>query len=88
MESGKGVFLSIFQTPFYGVPNIQQKRIPLNDNIVWCNYSRVIRDLSKKGSFFLLNALKYLGARLFYSIYVQKLLIFKNVFLSKKIPET
>ena len=38
-----------------------KKRFPLNDNIVWCKYSRVIKDFSKSGSFFLLNAPKDLG---------------------------
>ena len=70
------------------LPNIEQKRIPLNDNIVWCKRSRVIKDLSKSGSFFLLNASKYLDARLFYSFYAETLCIFWNVFLSRKIRET
>ena len=79
MNSGKGVFLSVCLPP-----NIEQKRIPLNDNIVCSKYFRVIKDLPKSGSFFLLNAPKYLGARLFYSLYAQTLRIFWNVFLSKK----
>ena len=70
------------------VPNTDQKRIPMNDNIAWCKYSRVSKDLLKRGSFFLLNAPKYLDARLFYSFYPQTLRIFWNVFLSRKIRET
>ena len=88
MDSGKGFFISFPNTSLWLLPNIEQKRIPLNDNIVWCKYSRVIKDLSKSGSFFLLNSPKYLGARIFYSLYVQTLLIFWNVYFSKKNRET
>ena len=70
------------------VPNTDQKRIPLNDNIAWWKYSSVSKDLLKSESFFLLNAPKYLDARLFYSFYPQTLRIFWNVFLSRKIRET
>ena len=121
MDSVTGVFLSVFETPFYGcfhcvksvqyrvfsgpyfhvfeltterysislriqseygkirtrknsvfghflrsVPNIEHKRIPLNDDIVQI---LAIKDLSKSRSFFLLNLLKYLGTELFYSFY-------------------
>ena len=69
------------------LPNIEQKLIPLNDNIVWCKYSRVIKNLSKSGSFFLLNAPKYLGARLFYSLYARTLRIFWNVVVLSKRKE-
>ena len=86
MDSGKGVFLSVFRNFLWLLPNIQHKRITLNDSIVWCKYSRVIKDLSKSGNFFLLNAAKYFGARSFYSFYGQTLSIFWNVFLSKKTP--
>ena len=41
------------------VSNTDQKRIPMNDNIAWCKYSRVSKDLLKSESFFLLNAPKY-----------------------------
>ena len=71
------VFLSVFRTPFYGC-----------FNIVWCKYSRVIKDLSKKGSFFLLNAPKYLGAR-FFILSTRKLYVFSEMYSSqKKIRET
>ena len=44
--------------------NIEQKRIPLNDNIVSCKNSRIIKDFS----FFLLGLPKYLGTKLYYFI--------------------
>ena len=63
------------------------KRIPLNDNIVWCKYSKVIKDLSKSGSFFLIKCPEILRERdFFYFLYAQTLRIFWNVFLSKKTP--
>ena len=71
MDSGKGFFISFPNIILQLLPNIEQKRILLSDNIVWCKYSRVIKDLSKSESLFLLNARKYLGARLFHSFYVQ-----------------
>ena len=40
------------------LPNIEQKHIPLNYNIAWCENSRVVKDLSNNGGFFLLNLLK------------------------------
>ena len=69
------------------LPNIQQKLIPLKDIIVWCKHSRVIKDLSKSGSFFLLNAPKYLGARLFI-LSTCKLYVFSEIigFALKKNP--
>ena len=63
-DSGKGFFISLPNTFLWLLPNTEQKHVPLNDHIVWCKYSRVIKDLSKSGSLFLLNAPKYLGARL------------------------
>ena len=84
MDSGKGFFISFPNINLKLLPNIEQKRILLSDNIVWCKYSRVIKDLSKSESLFLLNARKYLGARLFHSFYVQTSRSFWNVFLSKK----
>ena len=45
------------------LPNIKQKRIPLNDNIVWSKNSRVIKDLSESGSFFLSNIPRCLGTK-------------------------
>ena len=47
------------------LPNIEQKRITLNDNIVWCKNSSVVKDLSNSGSFFLLSFPKYLNIILF-----------------------
>ena len=79
MDSGKGFFISFLNTFLWLLPNTEQRRTPLNDNIVWCKYSIVIKDLSESGSFFSLNAPKYLGARLFYSLYEQPLHIFRNV---------
>ena len=84
MDSGKGFFISFPNTFLCLLPNIEQRPIPLNDNIVWCKYSRVIKDLSKSGSLFLLNAPKYLGARLFYSLYVQTYTYFLKCILLKK----
>ena len=81
MDSGKGFFISFLNTFLWLLPNIEQRRTPLNDNIVWCKYSIVIKDLSESGSFFSLNAPKYLGARLFYSLYEQPLHIFRNVYI-------
>ena len=75
----------IWWKPFLGT---EHKWIPLNDNIVWCKYTRVIKNFSKSGSFFLLNAQKHLGVGPFYSLYTQTLRIFWNVFLSKKTRET
>ena len=85
MVSGKGI-LSVFRTPFHGCFQTLNRNafLPFNDNIVWCKYTRVIKDLSKSGSFFLLNAEKYFGARLFYSLYAQTLRIFWNVLSLKK----
>ena len=47
--------------------NSTESRIPLNDNIIWCKYSRVNKELSKREKKFLLNATKFLGARLILS---------------------
>ena len=58
LDSGKGFFLPVFPTPFYGC-------------FQTLNRNRVIKDLSKSGSFSLSNALKYLGARLLYSLFVK-----------------
>ena len=89
IDLGKDVFLSVFRTPFYGCFQT------LNSNaFLWMNLSCLVQILqshqrlqkksSKSGSFFLLNAPKYLGARHFYSLYAQTLPMFWNVFLSKK----
>ena len=45
-------------------------------NIVWCKYSRVIKDLSKGGSFFLLNAPKKLRCETFFILAARKLYVF------------
>ena len=76
MDSGKGFFISFPNIILQLLPNIEQKRILLSDNIVWCKYSRVIKDSSKSESLFLLNPRKYLGARPFHSLYAQSLRIF------------
>ena len=68
--------ISFPNTFLWLLPNIEHKRIPVNDNIVWCKYSRGIKNLSKSGSCFLLNYPKYLGATLFHSLYAQTLRIF------------
>ena len=68
---------------FMVASKIEQKHIPLNDNIVWCKYSRAIKNLSKKGSFFLLNAPKYLGAR-FFTLSTRKLYVFSEMYSSQK----
>ena len=39
-------------TVLWILPNIEQKRIPLNDNIVSYKNSRIIKDSSNSGSFF------------------------------------
>ena len=69
IDSGKGFFLPVFKTPFY------------------CCFQTLNRSafLWMITLFFLLNAPKYLGARLFHSLFVKTLHIFWNVFLSKKI---
>ena len=76
MDSGKGFFISFPNIILQLLPNIEQKRILLSGNIVWCKYSRVIKDSSKSESLFLLNARKYLDARLCHSLYGQTLSIF------------
>ena len=57
------------------LPNIEKKRISLNDSIFGCKNSSVTKDLSKIGSF-LLNVPKYLDTKLFYSLYAQTPRIF------------
>ena len=52
---GQGCFSISFPNIFlWLLPNIEQKRIPLNDNIVWSKYSKVIKDLSKRWKLFLI----------------------------------
>ena len=52
------------------LPDIEQKRIILNENSFWYDNSRVIKDSSNSGSFFILVVLKNLGVKPFYSVYV------------------
>ena len=55
------------------LPNMKQKRIPLNDNIVCAKIPEVVKDLSNSST---LSAPKYLGTKLFYSLYAQVSRIF------------
>ena len=87
MDSCKSVFLSVFRIPFYGCfqtfnGNAFLSMITLFGANANTNFWQ---DLSKSERFFLLNAPKYLGARLFYSLYAQILRIFWNVFLQKNL---
>ena len=75
--------ISFSSTFLWLLPKIEQKHIPFNDNIVWCKYSRVITDLSKKGNFFLLTAPKYLGAR-FFIFSTRYLYVFSEMHSSQK----
>ena len=50
----KGIFTSFLNTFLWLLLNIKQKRIILNHNFVWCKFSRVIKDLPKSGSPFLI----------------------------------
>ena len=73
--SATDVFLSVFQTLFYGCPqNIEKKGIPLDNDIVWCKISIVLKDLVTIADFFLLGILiKYLLAtNFFYFLYTQR----------------
>ena len=64
---------------------MEQKRIPLNDNIIWWKYSKSIKNLSKSEKFFLSNAPKYLGARLFlFSLRANFTYFLKGILLKKK----
>ena len=84
MDSGKGFFTSFPNTFLWLLPNIEQKCLTLNDNLVWYKCSIVIQDLSKSETFFLVNPPKYLGARLIYSLDGQALRIFWNLFVFEK----
>ena len=44
--------MSFPNTFLWVLPNIEKQRIPLNDNIAWCKYSRVAKDLTKKEKFY------------------------------------
>ena len=81
-----GCFSTSFLNTFlWLLPNIEQKRIPLNDSIVWCKNFSVTKDLSKSSNFFLLNVLKYLGTKLFYSLYAQTY-VFSEKYASQGFP--
>ena len=45
--------ISLTNNFLWFLQKIEQKRTFLNDNIVWCKNSRVFKDLSNSGSFFL-----------------------------------
>ena len=57
IDSGKGIFLSVFRSPLYGCfQTFNRNTFIWMTNIVRCKHSRIIKDLSKIGSFFLLYA--------------------------------
>ena len=56
----------------------------LNDKIiVWCKYSRVIKDLSKSGNIFLLNVPNYSDTKLLFSLRSNFVYSLKNIPLKK-----
>ena len=57
--SQRHLFISFPNTFLWLHSNIKEKRIPLNDNIVWGKKSRVIQDLLISDSFFLSSDPKY-----------------------------
>ena len=70
MDPAMGVSPTCFMNTFlWLLPNMEQKCIPLNDNIIWCKDSRIIKDLSNSGRFFLLGVPKYLITKLFSTLY-------------------
>ena len=59
--------ISFSNTFLWLLPNTEKKGIPLDDDIVWCKNSIVLKDLAKIGDFFLLSVLiKYLPATKFF----------------------
>ena len=56
--------ISFPSTFLWLLPNIEQKRIPLNDNIIWCKSSTVTKDLSNSDRY--LTSLLTLRANLTY----------------------
>ena len=83
MDSDKSFFLSAFRTPFYGrLKTLNRNGFLWMITLFGTNTPESSKICQKKEG--LLNAPKYLGARLFYSLYAQMLHIFWNVFLSKK----
>ena len=80
MVSGKGVFLSVFRTPFYGCFQT------LNRNtFLWMIvlFGTNTPESSNKGNFSLLNTPKYLGAR-FFILSKCKLYVFSEMYSSQK----
>ena len=58
------LFPLIFPNTFLKLlPNVEQKHVVINDNIVLCKDSRVIKDLSKSGALLLLGVPRYLEER-------------------------
>ena len=53
--------ISFPDTILWLLPEIEQKRIPLNDNIVWCKNPRVIKDFSNSGKICYQVSLNILG---------------------------
>ena len=83
MDSVKGVFLSVFRTPFYGCfQTLNRNAFLFNDIIVWCKYSTVIKDFSKSGSFSLLNAPIYRSQIFLFSL--RELYVFFKMYSSQK----
>ena len=86
--SGEGVFRWVFRTPFYGCFQTLNRNIPLNYDIVWWKYSRVIKDLSKIGSkkwkLFLTECTEILRRRTFlFSLYANFTYFLKYIPLKK-----
>ena len=72
MDSGKGFFLPVFRTSFHVCfQTLKRNTFLWMITLFGANTLRVIKDLSKSGSFFLLNAPKYLRVRLLYSLFVK-----------------
>ena len=86
--SGEGVFRWVFRTPFYGCFQTLNRNIPLNYDIVWWKYSRVIKDLSKIGSkkwkLFLTEYTEILRRRTFFILPTRKLYVFSKIHSSQK----
>ena len=78
--SHKHLPVSFSSTFLWLLPKIEQKRIYLNDKIAWCKKSRVVKDLSNSGSFFLFSVLKH-----FFILSTRKFHVFLKIFLTKKI---
>ena len=70
--------VSFPSTFWWLLPKIEQKRIYLNDNIVLCKKSRVVKDLSNSSSFLLFSVPKH-----FFILSTRKFHEFLKVFLTK-----